>query len=185
MVCPSNALDANGLMRTAIRCEDPVLFLEHKHLYRQTYNNGTYPGPNFMIPFGKARIVRPGTDVTLVTYGATVQRALVAANQIADEGGPSVEVIDLRSLSPWDQEAVYASVRKTSRVIVATEDSLSWGYGAEIAARIADDCFGWLDAPVKRIASADTFVGYAPSLEDATLPQVETFRTAYLEIAKY
>jgi len=185
VVCPSNALDANGLLRTAIRCEDPVIFLEHKHLYRQTYNKGRYPGPNFMIPFGKARTVREGTDITLVTYGATVQRALVAANQIAEEGGPSVEVIDLRTLSPWDQESVYASVKKTGRVIVAYEDSLSWGYGAEIAARIADDCFSWLDAPVKRVASTDTFVGYAPSLEDATLPQVETFRTAYAELMAY
>jgi 2-oxoisovalerate dehydrogenase E1 component len=185
VVCPSSALDANGLLRTAIRCEDPVIFLEHKHLYRQTYNKGAYPGPNFMIPFGKARVLREGSDITLVTYGATVQRALVAANQIADEGGPSVEVIDLRTLQPWDQETVYNSVKKTSRVIVAYEDSMSWGYGAEIAARIADDCFGWLDAPVKRIASTDTFVGYAPSLEDATLPQIETFRQAYVELAKY
>ncbi|WP_309672627.1 dehydrogenase E1 component subunit alpha/beta [Gemmatimonas sp.] len=185
VVCPSNALDANGLLRTAIRSEDPVLFLEHKHLYRQTYNKGRYPGPNFMIPFGKANVLRDGTDVTLVTYGATVQRALVAANQIAEEGGPSVEVIDLRTLSPWDQETVFNSVKKTSRVIVATEDSLSWGYGAEIAAKIADECFAWLDAPVKRIASADAFVGYAPSLEDATLPQVETFRKAYLDIVAF
>ena len=185
VVCPSSALDAAGLLRTAIRCEDPVIFLEHKHLYRQTYNKGRYPGPNFMIPFGKARTVREGTDVTVVTYGATVQRALVAANQIAEEGGPSVEIIDLRTLSPWDHEAVYASVKKTGRVIVAYEDSISWGYGAEIAARIADDCFSWLDAPVKRVASTDTFVGYAPSLEDAILPQVETFRTAYAEIMTY
>jgi 2-oxoisovalerate dehydrogenase E1 component len=185
VVCPSTALDASGLLRTAIRCDDPVLFLEHKHLYRQTYNKGRYPGANFMIPFGKARIVREGTDVTLVTYGATVQRALAAANQIAEEKGISVEVIDLRSLSPWDQETVYASVKKTSRVIVAYEDSISWGYGAEIAARIADDCFAWLDAPVKRVASTDTFVGYAPSLEDAILPQVETFRKAYEDIAAY
>jgi 2-oxoisovalerate dehydrogenase E1 component len=185
VVCPSNALDANGLLRTAIRSEDPVLFLEHKHLYRQTYNTGRYPGPNFMIPFGKANVLREGTDVTLVTYGATVQRALVAANQIAEEGGPSVEVIDLRTLAPWDQETVFNSVKKTSRVIVATEDSLSWGYGAEIAAKIADDCFAWLDAPVKRVASADAFVGYAPSLEDATLPQVETFRKAYLDIVSF
>ena len=185
VVCPSNALDANGLLRTAIRCDDPVLFLEHKHLYRQTYNKGRYPGPNFMIPFGKANVLREGTDVTLVTYGATVQRALVAANQIAEEGGPSVEVIDLRTLSPWDQETVFTSVKKTSRVIVATEDSLSWGYGAEIAARIADECFAWLDAPVKRVASADAFVGYAPSLEDATLPQVDTFRKAYLDIVAF
>lgn len=185
VVCPSSALDANGLLRTAIRCEDPVLFLEHKHLYRQTYNKGAYPGPNYMIPFGKARIVREGTDLTVVTYGATVQRALVAANQLADEGGPSVEVIDLRTLSPWDQEAVYASVKKTNRVIVAYEDSISWGYGAEIAARIADDCFAWLDAPVKRVASADVFVGYAPSLEDATLPQISTFRDAYAELMAF
>jgi 2-oxoisovalerate dehydrogenase E1 component len=185
VVCPSNALDANGLLRTAIRCEDPVIFLEHKHLYRQTYNKGRYPGPNFMIPFGKARTVREGTDITVVTYGATVQRALVAANQIAEEGGPNVEVIDLRTLSPWDQEAVYTSVKKTGRVIVAYEDSLSWGYGAEIAARVADDCFAWLDAPVRRVASADTFVGYAPQLEDAILPQVDTFRKAYLDLAAY
>jgi len=184
VVCPSTALDANGLLRTAIRCDDPVLFLEHKHLYRQTYNKSAYPGPNFMIPFGKAKVVREGTDVTLVTYGATVQRALTAANGVAEEG-ISVEVIDLRTLSPWDRQAVFDSVKKTSRVIVAYEDSLSWGYGAEIAAAIADECFAWLDAPVKRIGSADTFVGYAPQLEDAILPQVETFRQAYLEIAKF
>jgi 2-oxoisovalerate dehydrogenase E1 component len=177
-------LDANGLLRTAIRCDDPVIFLEHKHLYRQTYNKAAYPGPNFMIPFGKARTVREGTDVTLVTYGATVQRAFAAANQVA-ENGISVEVIDLRSLSPWDEEAVYASVRKTNRVIVAYEDSLSWGYGAEIAARIADECFAWLDAPVGRIGSTDTFVGYAPQLEDAILPQVEDFRRAYEAIVKF
>jgi 2-oxoisovalerate dehydrogenase E1 component len=185
VVCPSNALDANGLMRTAIRCEDPVIFLEHKHLYRQTYNKGAYPGPNFMIPFGKAKVVKEGTDITVVTYGATVQRALVAARQVEEERGLSVEVIDLRTLSPWDQEAVYASVKKTGRVIVAYEDSISWGYGAEIAARIADDCFAWLDAPVKRVASTDTFVGYAPSLEDAILPQVSTFVEAYGEIAAF
>jgi 2-oxoisovalerate dehydrogenase E1 component len=184
VICPATALDANGLLRTAIRCDDPVLFLEHKHLYRQTYNKAAYPGPNFMIPFGKAKIVREGTDVTLVTYGATVQRAFAAANQIADEG-ISVEVIDLRSLSPWDEDAVFASVKKTGRVIVGYEDSMSWGYGAEIAARIADDCFAWLDAPVKRVASTDTFVGYAPQLEDAILPQIEDFTRAYREIAKF
>ncbi|HEX4933182.1 MAG TPA: transketolase C-terminal domain-containing protein, partial [Gemmatimonadaceae bacterium] len=184
VVCPATALDANGLLRTAIRCDDPVIFLEHKHLYRQTYNKAAYPGPNFMIPFGKAKIVRPGAHVTLVTYGATLQRALAAANQIAEEG-ISVEVIDLRTLSPWDQETVYASVKRTNRVIVAYEDSLSWGYGAEIAARIADDCFAWLDAPVKRVASTDTFVGYAPQLEDAILPQIDDFTRAYREVMSY
>lgn len=185
VICPSNALDANGLLRTAIRCDDPVIFLEHKHLYRQTYNKAANPGPNFMIPFGKARTVREGKDLTVVTYGATVQRALTAANQAAEEDGLDVEVIDLRSLSPWDQEAVYASVKKTNRAIVAYEDSISWGYGAEIAARIADDCFPWLDAPVARVASSDTFVGYAPQLEDAILPQVDDFRRAYRKTAGF
>ena len=184
VVCPATALDANGLLRTAIRCDDPVLFLEHKHLYRQTYNKSPYPGPNFMIPFGKAKVVREGTDITVVTYGATLQRALTAANAAADSG-VSVEVVDLRTLSPWDRETVFASVKKTSRVIVGYEDSISWGYGAEIAAAIADECFAWLDAPVKRVASADTFVGYAPRLEDAILPQVEDFKQAYEEIMKF
>ncbi|MBA3404472.1 MAG: dehydrogenase [Gemmatimonadaceae bacterium] len=184
VVCPATALDANGLLRTAIRCDDPVIFLEHKHLYRQTYNKSANPGPNFMIPFGKAKVVREGTDVTLVTYGATLQRAVAAANAVADEG-ISVEVIDLRTLSPWDREAVFESVKKTSRVIVAYEDSISWGYGAEIAAEVANECFAWLDAPVRRVASTDTFVGYAPQLEDAILPQVEDFKAAYRDIAKY
>src|SRR5687768_13998568 len=184
VVCPSTALDANGLLRTAIRCEDPVIFLEHKHLYRQTYNEAAYPGPNFMIPFGKAKVVREGTDVTVVTYGATVQRAITAANGVAHEG-ISVEVIDLRTLSPWDKQAVFESVKKTSRVIVAYEDSLSWGYGAEIAAAIAQECFTWLDAPVGRVASTDTFVGYAPQLEDAILSQVEDFKSAYRETMKF
>ncbi|HET7552974.1 MAG TPA: dehydrogenase E1 component subunit alpha/beta [Gemmatimonadaceae bacterium] len=184
VVCPSTALDANGLLRTAIRCDDPVIFLEHKHLYRQTYNKGRYPGPNFMIPFGKAKIVRPGSDMTVVTYGATVQRAITAANQAAEEG-LDVEVIDLRTLSPWDKETVYESVKRTSRVIVAYEDAISWGYGAEISASIANDCFAWLDAPVKRVASTDTYVGYAPRLEDAILPQVDDFRAAYLELAEF
>jgi 2-oxoisovalerate dehydrogenase E1 component len=137
-----------------------------------------------MIPFGKAKTVRQGTDITLVTYGATVQRALTAAQAVAEQN-LSVEVIDLRSLSPWDRDTVFASVRKTSRVIVGYEDSISWGYGAEIAASIADECFGWLDAPVMRVASTDTFVGYAPRLEDAILPQVDDFKKAFEEIAKY
>ena len=184
VVCPSTALDANGLLRTAIRSEDPVLFLEHKHLYRQTYNKAPNPGPNFMIPFGKAKVVREGKDLTVVTYGAVVQRALVAAKE-AEEKGLSVEVIDLRSLSPVDWDTIRASVKKTNRVIVAYEDALSWGYGSEIAARIADELFNFLDAPVRRVACTDTFIAYAPELEDVQLPQVEHLLAAYEEIAKF
>jgi 2-oxoisovalerate dehydrogenase E1 component len=185
VVCPSTALDANGLLRTAIRCEDPVLFLEHKHLYRQTYNKAPNPGPNFMIPLGKAKVVRPGTDLTVVTYGALVQRTLWAAKRAEEQHGVSTEVIDLRSLSPVDWETIRDSVRKTNRVIVAYEDSLSWGYGAEIAARIADEMFTFLDAPVRRVASTDTFVAYAPELEDVILPQVDDLHEAIVEIAAF
>ncbi|MEI2720163.1 MAG: transketolase C-terminal domain-containing protein [Gemmatimonadales bacterium] len=185
VICPSTALDANGLLRTAIRCEDPVLFLEHKHLYRQAYNKGAYPGPNFMIPFGKAKVVKEGSDATLITYGAVVQRALQAAKDLEEATGQRVEVIDLRSLNPVDWDTIAASVKKTSRVIVAYEDSLSWGYGSEIAAKIADEMFEWLDAPVRRVAATDTFVAYAPELEDVILPQVESLGKAMREILAY
>ena len=184
VIMPSTALDANGLLRTAIRSDDPVLFLEHKHLYRQTYNKSGYPDANFMIPFGKARVAREGDDVTIITYGALVQRSLLAARQAAEQG-INVEVIDLRSLSPYDWNAIQTSVKKTNRVIVAYEDSISWGYGAEIAARIADELFEYLDAPVRRVAALDCFVAYAPEVEDAILPQTEDLLKAVLGLAAY
>lgn len=178
VVMPSNALDANGLLRTALRCDDPVIFLEHKHLYRQTHNKAPYPGPDFMIPFGKAAVVREGEDLTIITYGATVVRSLAAAKLLAEEG-VEVEILDLRSLAPYDWEAIARSVKKTNRALVVHEDCLSFGYGAEIAARIADELFAYLDAPVRRVAAKDSFVPYAPELEDVVLPQVEdVFRAA-------
>src|SRR6202789_657690 len=185
VVFPSNALDANGLLRTAIRCDDPVLFLEHKRLYRETYGRAPYPGPNFAIPFGKANLVRAGKDITVVTYGAVVPRALRAAQQASVQLALEVELIDVRTLSPYDWEAIAASVEKTGRVIVAHEDMLSWGYGAEIAGRIADELFDYLDAPVKRVAAMDTFVAYQPILEDAILPQPEDLFRAIAELGKY
>ncbi len=184
VVMPSNALDANGLLRTAIRCDDPVLFLEHKHLYRQTYNKGVYPGTDYMIPFGKARKVREGQSLTLVTYGALVNRSLVAA-QKAETEGISVEILDLRSLSPYDWNAIAESTRKTNRVLVAYEDTRSFGYGAEIAARIGEELFDLLDAPVRRLAAKDTWVAYNPDLEDATLPQSADLENAIRELARY
>ncbi|MEO6726252.1 MAG: dehydrogenase E1 component subunit alpha/beta [Blastocatellia bacterium] len=184
VVMPATALDASGLLRTAIRSDDPVLFLEHKHLYRQTYNKSQYPGRDFMIPFGKAKVVREGEDLTIITYGALVQRSLVAAKQAA-AAGIDVEVIDLRSLNPYDWAAIERSVKKTNRVIVAHEDSLSWGYGAEIAARIASDLFDYLDAPVRRVGALDCFVAYAPDVEDAILPQTDDVLKAINEIAAY
>jgi 2-oxoisovalerate dehydrogenase E1 component len=185
VVFPSNALDANGLLRTAIRCDDPVLFLEHKRLYREPYGRAPYPGPDYMVPFGKAAIVRAGTDVTVVTYGALVPRALQAAQKAEREHGIQTEVLDLRTLSPYDWEAIATSVKKTSRVIVAYEDMKSWGYGAEIAARIADELFEDLDAPVKRIAAMDTFVAYQPALEDAILPQPEDILKTIVALRRF
>jgi 2-oxoisovalerate dehydrogenase E1 component len=185
VVMPATAEDANGLLRTAIRCQDPVIFLEHKHLYRQAYNKGRYPGPEYMIPFGRATTVREGDDLTIVTYGATVQRSVVAARELAEKEGIEAEILDLRTLSPYDWDAIAESVRRTSKALVVYEDPISWGFGAEIAARIADELFEWLDGPVRRVAALDSQVGYAPSLEDAILPQVEDIREGIRELARY
>nr|WP_306590091.1 dehydrogenase E1 component subunit alpha/beta [Geothrix sp. 21YS21S-4] len=182
VICPSTALDAAGLLRTAIRCDDPVLFLEPKHLYRQTHNKGNDPGPDFMIPFGKARTVREGADLSVITFGNTVHRAVQAA-RAAEKEGLSVEILDLRSLNPYDWPAIERTVKKTHRVIVAHEDTVSWGYGAEIAARIADELFFHLDAPVRRVGAKDTWVAYYPALEDEILPQPQDFLEAYRKLA--
>jgi 2-oxoisovalerate dehydrogenase E1 component len=185
VVLPSNALDANGLLRTAIRCDDPVLFLEHKHLYRQTHNKGTYPGPDYMVPFGKASVVTEGKDVTLVTYGATVYRSWQAAKAFTEETGKTVEILDLRSLSPYDWEAISRSVQKTNRALIVYEDPISWGYGAEIAARIGSELFPYLDAPLERVAATDTFVAYQPRVEDFILPQASDIKKALEKISAF
>jgi 2-oxoisovalerate dehydrogenase E1 component len=181
---PSNAQDAAGLLRTAIRCDDPVLFLEHKHLYRQTYNKGEYPGADFMIPFGKAAMKRDGTDVTVVTWGALVQRTLLAAQQ-AEKEGVSVKVLDLRTIMPYDFDAIAHAVKATNRLVIAHEDQLTCGFGAELAARTASDLFEYLDAPVRRVAAMDCPVAYCPDLEEVILPGSADVLAAILETAKY
>ena len=185
-VCmPATAEDAAGLLRTAIRCDDPVLFLEHKHLYRQVYNKGRDPGPEFMIPFGKAKVRREGSDITLVTCGALVKRSLDAAKIVSEQHGIETEVIDLRTVQPVDMERISDSVKKTNKVVVVHEDSLSWGIGSEIAARVAEDLFEYLDGPVKRVASMDTWVAYAPQVENVILPQTPDVVEALVELAAY
>ncbi|MBA3269578.1 MAG: dehydrogenase [Acidobacteria bacterium] len=184
LVFPSNASDAAGLLRTAIRCDDPVLFLEHKHLYRQTYNKGAYPGADFMIPFGKGALRRQGTDVVVLTWGALVQRSLLAAQQ-AEKDGVSAAVFDLRTIMPYDWEGIAELVKQTNRVVIAHEDQLTCGFGAEIAARIGDELFAYLDAPIKRVAAMDCPVAYCPELEEVILPQSSDVLHAIREIVKY
>jgi 2-oxoisovalerate dehydrogenase E1 component len=184
IVFPCTAQDAVGLLRTAIRCDDPVLFLEHKHLYRQPYNRAPYPGPDYTVPFGRASVVREGRDVVVFTWGALVQRAMLAAQQ-AERDGISVAVVDLRSIIPYDWETIAAYTQKTSRVVIAHEDQLTAGFGAEIAARIAEELFEYLDAPIKRVAALDCPVAYAPILEEQILPGTPDVLKAVRAVAKY
>jgi 2-oxoisovalerate dehydrogenase E1 component len=181
---PSTAQDAAGLLRTAIRCDDPVLFLEHKHLYRQTYNKSVYPGPEYMVPFGKAAVRREGSSVVVVTWGALVQRSLLAAQQ-AEKDGISVMVIDLRTIMPFDWDAIASAVKRTNRLVIAHEDQLTCGFGAELAARAADELFEHLDAPVRRVAALDTPVAYYPQLEEVILPQASDVLKAIKDTAGY
>jgi 2-oxoisovalerate dehydrogenase E1 component len=160
------------------------MFLEHKHLYRQTYNKGEYPGAGYMVPFGKSSVRREGTDVVILTWGALVQRSLLAAQQ-AEKDGVSAMVVDLRTIAPFDWDGIADAVRRTNRVIIAHEDQLTCGFGAELAARIADELFEYLDAPVRRVAALDTPVAYCPDLEEVILPQASDVLEAIQQIARF
>ncbi len=184
VVYPSCAEDAKGLIKAAARSEDPVVFLEHKGLYRKPQAKTPEPGAEYVIPFGRGRIRRAGSDATVVTWGAGVYLALEAARHWEQEGA-SIEVIDLRSIAPLDEELIRESVRKTSRVVIVHEDSLTMGFGAEVAARIAESCIDALDAPVRRVGARDTFVPSAPGLELEALPSAEQVRRAIGETLAY
>ena len=181
---PSRASDAAGMLRAAFRCEDPVLFLEHKHLLRQKYAMDPFPPADYVVPVGRARVARPGRHVSIVTWGATVQRSIEAAEKLSAEG-IEVEVVDLRTIVPWDRAAVAATVAKTSRLLVVHEDVLTAGFGGEVAAWAGEHCFADLDAPIRRLGAADTFVAYEPSLEAAILPQAAGIEQAARELAAF
>jgi len=183
IVYPSTASDAKGLIKAAIRDDDCVLFFEHKYLYRRVKE--TMPPGDHVVPIGKARVAREGTDLTIVTYAATVWKALEAAEQLAAEDGLSVEVIDLRTLLPMDEESIVQSVRKTNRLLVVHEDTVTGGVGGEIVAKVNELCFEWLDAPVRRVAAHDVPLPYAPALEDFVLPQASDIVRAARWVAAY
>jgi 2-oxoisovalerate dehydrogenase E1 component len=184
VVFPSNASDAKALLKTACRSGDPVIFCEHKGLYRASYAAAVEPGAEYCLPFGLARVVQQGSDITVITWGMMVQRSVEAARAVAEEGS-SVEVIDLRTLNPLDFDTILASVKKTGKVLIVHEDTLTGGFGAEIAARLGSEAFASLDAPVARVAAKDAPVPYGPTLENAMLPQTKDIVSALQELAGY
>ena len=181
---PSRAADAAGLLRAAFRHDDPVLFLEHKHLFRQAYSRDPYPGPDHVVPFGRAARRRAGDDLTLVTWGATVEKSLQAAARLA-EAGAEIDVLDLRTIVPYDRDAIAESVARTRRLLVVHEDTITGGFGAEIAAWAADELFEHLDAPIRRVAALDTHVPYEPTLQQVVLPQVDDVVAAAAGLLAY
>ncbi len=181
---PSNAADAKGLLKTALRLNDPVLFLEHKGLYRQSYATTPEPDADYLVPFGKAKIVKEGKDLSIITYGALVHESSFAVKKLEEEGY-SVEIIDIRTIAPLDEETIYNSVKKTGKAIVIHEDTLTGGFGGEIAARITENCFEYLDGPVKRIGAKDTPIPYHPILEKTVLPTRDNIYNTLKELLTY